>query len=74
MGQNNSTQIYFNGSYNYRDGQAGGFYRYPKQTTQVIPELYPDGFLPLINSKINDKSFTAGVKGITPSGLELGCK
>jgi iron complex outermembrane receptor protein len=68
LGQNNGTQIYFNGSYNYRDGQAGGFYRYPKQTTQVIPELYPDGFLPLINSKINDKSFTAGVKGITHSG------
>ncbi|MEP6926498.1 MAG: TonB-dependent receptor [Ginsengibacter sp.] len=63
-----TTQIYFNGTYNYRDGQAAGFYRYPKQTGQVIAALYPDGFLPLINSKINDKSFTAGVKGITQSG------
>ena len=25
--------------YNYRDGKAAGFYRYPKQTTQVIAEL-----------------------------------
>ena len=66
--ENGTTQVYFNGSYNYRNGQAAGFYRYPKQTSQVIPELYPDGFLPLINSKINDKSFTGGIKGITNSG------
>ncbi len=66
--ENSTTQIYFNAGYNYREGQAAGFYRYPKQTSQVIAELYPDGFLPLINSKINDKSFTAGIKGISKSG------
>ncbi|MEO7960472.1 MAG: TonB-dependent receptor [Ginsengibacter sp.] len=65
---NGNTQVYFNGSYNYREGEAAGFYRYPKQTAQVIPELYPDGFLPLINSTINDKSFMAGIKGITAGG------
>jgi iron complex outermembrane recepter protein len=49
--------------YNYRDGKAAGFYRYPKQTTQVITELYPDGFLPEINSIIRDKSLTLGFEG-----------
>jgi len=49
--------------YNYRDGKAAGFYRYPKQTTQVIAELYPDGFLPEINSIIRDKYLTAGFEG-----------
>jgi iron complex outermembrane receptor protein len=48
---------------NYRDGKAAGFYRYPKQTSQVIAELYPDGFLPLINSIIRDKYLTAGLEG-----------
>jgi len=48
---------------NYRDGKAAGFYRYPKQTTQVIAELYPDGFLPLINSIIRDRYLTAGLEG-----------
>ena len=49
--------------YNYRDGKAAGFYRYPKQTTQVITELYPDGFLPEINSIIRDKYITVGFEG-----------
>ena len=66
--ENSTTQIYFNAGYNYREGVAAGFYRYPKQTSQVIAELYPDGFLPEINSKINDKSFTAGIKGVTKTG------
>lgn len=48
---------------NYRDGKAAGFYRYPKQTTQVIVELWPDGFLPVINSIIRDRYLTAGVEG-----------
>jgi len=48
---------------NYRKGKAAGFYRYPKQTTQVIAELYPDGFLPEINSIIRDRYITAGLEG-----------
>ena len=48
---------------NYRNGKAAGFYRYPKQTTQVIAELYPDGFLPLIHSEIRDRYMTFGLEG-----------
>jgi iron complex outermembrane recepter protein len=58
-----TTQLFFTGSINWRDGKAAGFYRYPNQTSQVIAELYPNGFLPYINSEINDKSAIVGVEG-----------
>jgi iron complex outermembrane receptor protein len=58
-----SLQFLLTAGYNYRDGKAAGFYRYPKQTTQVIAELWPDGFLPEINSIIRDKYITAGLEG-----------
>lgn len=56
-------QFLLTAGYNYRDGKAAGFYRYPKQTSQVIAELYPDGFLPEINSIIRDKYITGGLEG-----------
>jgi iron complex outermembrane receptor protein len=57
------TTLYFNGTLNYRQGQAAGFYRYPFQTAQVIANLYPNGFLPEIHSQILDRAFTVGLKG-----------
>lgn len=62
-----NTRFYFTGMYSHRKGDAAGFYRYPKQTTQVVPQFYPNGFLPLIESTIRDKSVTAGIKGKTHS-------
>lgn len=61
-------QAFATGSANWRDGKAAGFYRYPYQTSQVITELYPNGFLPYINSTIHDKSVIAGVQGKWSSG------
>jgi iron complex outermembrane receptor protein len=55
--------FYATGGLNYRRGVATGLYRYPYQTTQVIPELYPNGFLPNIQSTINDQSLLVGVNG-----------
>ncbi len=60
-----NTRIYAMGMYSYRKGKAAGFYRYPKQTTQVVAQLYPRGFLPYIGSDINDRSIMAGIKGKT---------
>lgn len=57
------TSFYATGGINYRNGKAAGFYRYPFQTSQVITALYPNGFLPNIESKINDQSLLAGVSG-----------
>ena len=60
---NKNLQFLLTAGYNYRNGKAAGFYRYPKQTTQVIAEFYPDGFLPEIHSVIRDKYITAGLEG-----------
>jgi iron complex outermembrane recepter protein len=56
-------QFLLTAGYNYRNGKAAGFYRYPKQTSQVIAELYPNGFLPEIHSIIRDKYVTFGFEG-----------
>lgn len=58
-----ATQLFFTGSMNWRKGRAAGFYRYPNQSSQVIAELYPDGFLPNINSSIKDRSAILGLEG-----------
>lgn len=60
-----NASFYATGGLNYRRGLAGGFYRYPYQTTQVITPLYPNGFLPNIQSTINDQSLLVGVNGET---------
>ncbi|MEJ7913339.1 MAG: TonB-dependent receptor [Chitinophagaceae bacterium] len=62
-------QFFLTGSINAREGKAAGFYRYPRQTSQVIRELYPDGFLPFIYSSIQDKSVMAGLEGKTAGGI-----
>lgn len=59
---NKQTEFYYSAGASYRKGEAAGFYRYPFQKSQVIPELYPNGFLPQILSEIWDKSVMAGIK------------
>jgi len=61
-------ELYINVGGASRKGSGKGFYRYPKQTTQVIPELYPMGFLPEIHSTIGDYSALVGMKGIVSNG------
>lgn len=43
-------------------------YRYPKDSSRIIKVLYPNGFLPYMESKIPDVSFIGGVEGETLSG------
>lgn len=57
----NST-FYAFGGLTYRNGRAAGFYRFPFQASQVVPELYPDGFLPEIHTSIDDTSLGAGLR------------
>lgn len=57
-----STQFYTFGGYSVRYGSAGGFYRRALDDRNVRA-IYPDGFLPFINTKIYDGSIAAGVKG-----------
>ncbi len=55
--------VYADANYNHKDGKSAGFYRLPSQATQVDATIYPNGFLPFINTSINDLSFIGGVKG-----------
>lgn len=63
--------LYAFGGYNRKAGNAAGFYRYPNAirtgaTTKYfnnIISLYPDGFLPEIQSGITDISLALGVRG-----------
>ena len=66
-----SAELYTFASYGIRDGESAGFYRrsgdarnrnYSASTTSFVP-YYPDGFLPLIVSRIEDLAFAGGVRG-----------
>ncbi|QMW24226.1 TonB-dependent receptor plug domain-containing protein [Sandaracinobacteroides saxicola] len=55
-------ELYAFGSYGHRDGESAAFYRLPNET-RTATVIYPDGFLPLITTKLKDYSITGGVKG-----------
>jgi iron complex outermembrane receptor protein len=62
-----SIQLYAFGSYGNRDGQSAAFYRLASDARN-IQAVYPEGFLPLINTELEDYSGTGGVRG-TIGGL-----
>ena len=62
-----SSHFYTFGGLGYRDVQSGGFYRRSLDDRNVRA-IYPDGFLPIIHSKLFDGSVAMGVKGATTSG------
>ncbi len=51
---------YVFGTYSHRDSKSAGFYRRANQYEDTVIEIYPNGFLPFINSHIEDYSVTAG--------------
>lgn len=64
-------ELYGFASYNIRDGNSAGFYRrandarnrdFAASTSTFIP-FYPDGFLPLITSEVEDLSAAMGLRG-----------
>lgn len=55
--------FYASGGYSRRDATAPGFYRRALQFTQNWPQIYPIGFLPLIETGIDDTSATVGMRG-----------
>ena len=56
------TELYSFAGISSRTGNSAGFYRMPNEARAYTP-IFLDGFLPEINSKINDKSLAAGIKG-----------
>jgi iron complex outermembrane recepter protein len=54
--------VYAFGTYGLRHGSHGGNYRRAIDTTDW-PQIYPLGFLPLIEPRIADQALNAGVRG-----------
>jgi iron complex outermembrane recepter protein len=54
--------LYSFATYGYRDGKSAGFYRIASDARNVLA-IYPNGFLPLINTDLNDFAGTVGLKG-----------
>jgi iron complex outermembrane receptor protein len=59
----NEAEIYAFGGVNYRNGTSTAFYRTPRQLTQTNATIYPNGFLPEINTNNLDQSFAVGIRG-----------
>ena len=58
-----------------RENESGGFYRRANQLDRnPAGSDYPDGFLPLINTSINDYAFGAGFEGDLTDSVKNGCK
>lgn len=60
--------LYAFGNFNTRDGDSGAFYRLANDARNV-PEVYPDGFLPIINTTLEDIAGTIGVRGEIGNGF-----
>ena len=59
-----SSFAYAFGGWSFRDATAPGFYRRALQFTQNWPQIYPIGFLPLIQTSVTDGSGTLGLRGM----------
>jgi len=63
----NGFELYSFGGYNNKQGNAAGFYRYPNSVPAAVRpnvfQVYPNGFLPEINTDITDLSNTIGLTG-----------
>ncbi|MFQ5707366.1 MAG: TonB-dependent receptor domain-containing protein [bacterium] len=58
-----NAEFYAFGEISGRKGKSTGFYRRPIQEAKVVFEIFPNGFLPEIDTQIDDRSFTAGLRG-----------
>lgn len=56
------SELYAFGGYSLRKTESAAFFRRAFQTSQVIPEIYPDGFLPKIAPETTDQSLTVGYR------------
>jgi iron complex outermembrane receptor protein len=55
-------EVYVGGGASYRTGRGPGFNRLPNQPTQSDLFLFPNGFLPFINTTIYDQSAITGIR------------
>lgn len=63
-----AVELYGFATYGHRTGQSAAFYRLPNDARNV-PAIYPNGFLPLINTELEDYSVVGGVRGEVGNGF-----
>ena len=56
-------ELHAQAGYTYRQGYASGFYRFPNNEARVDTRVYPNGFLPQINPRLQAWTGTVGVRG-----------
>jgi iron complex outermembrane receptor protein len=54
-------ELYSFGGHSSRQNNSAGFYRRANQASRTVTEIYPDGFLPEINTDIGDTSLALGM-------------
>ena len=54
-------ELYSFGGHSTRQNNSAGFYRRANQAARTVTEIYPDGFLPEINTDIGDTSLALGL-------------
>lgn len=54
-------ELYSFGGYSTRQNNSSGFYRRANQAERTVTEIFPDGFLPEINTDIEDVSLALGM-------------
>lgn len=64
-------EVYGFFTYSTRENQSGGFTRTASNATGNVLSIYPDGFLPLINSDIDDMSVFGGYAWANSSGWDF---
>ncbi len=67
--QENGNSYYIHSLLNKRDSEAGAYRRRAVDDRNSI-EIYPDGFLPLISTKVLDYSLTLGMNGFTENSIK----
>ncbi|ULQ52365.1 TonB-dependent receptor [Flavihumibacter fluvii] len=71
FGARQQHEFYAFGGLSYRTGDGFGFRRLPSEYSNVVLDLYPNGFQPTTQSKIWDQSISAGVKLRLPADWKL---
>lgn len=59
---NDKTEVYAFGGLNYRNGESAAFRRQPAQFHQSVQSIFPNGYLPLIETNNYDRSLSAGIR------------
>ncbi|MTJ02698.1 TonB-dependent siderophore receptor [Idiomarina piscisalsi] len=62
----NTTELYAFGGISNRDGGSSGFFR-GRGHPRTIEAIYPDGFLPKLETEADDQSLAVGVRGDLPN-------